>query len=102
MFEAIFGLAVILAVLAIWLTGHWLGRALFFIVLSAAPVGFFLAYALYGASPNVLGSVVICLALVGAAWVVASLPRYYWEWRLERFKVTAVARSQEVSASYWE
>ena len=72
------GLAAAVAVLYVWLAGHWFGRVLAFLVL-AVPLGAggaMLFITTPAGADNPTGAVIGAILGVLAAWFVSSIPTY--------------------------
>lgn len=73
--EILIGLALGAGLLYVWLSGHWFGRVLAFLVL-AGILGSILAFALALPDQHGNGNPVGLLIGVAAAWPLASIPLY--------------------------
>jgi len=76
----IIGLLLGIALLYFWLVGHWFARILMFIVLTVL----FSAVALAGDNREPATNLFLLALAIGAGWIVASLPLYYWRRRIAR------------------
>lgn len=77
------GLAMAAALLYFWLLGHWFARILVFLCLLGFPVILGLAVSAdkNEAGAQIGGLVVFIISAV-VVWLVASIPIYYWRYRL--------------------
>lgn len=78
--EMLIGLAMSAALLYFWLLGHWFARVLVF--LGLAGVSGFAGLIVGSTNSNAGAGVTIGLLGLGAAWVVAALPTFYWRRRI--------------------
>jgi len=72
---ALVALVLALVVLASWLSGHWFARVVVLLALSALGLMLCLAYQ----TPHQTTPVFVPFLLsLPVAWIVASIPTYYW------------------------
>jgi hypothetical protein len=76
---ALIAIVLALVVLAAWLSGHWFARVIVMLVLG----GFVWAVALEfkGTEHGIESSLLAFILGLPCAWVIASLPTYYWRHR---------------------
>lgn len=79
-------LAMALALLYFWLIGHWFARVLMFLALAAtvfAVAASSINYGIYdGKAP--IGVLLFEVPIGLLAWPLASLPVYFWRWRVRQ------------------
>ena len=81
--ELMIGAGLALALLYFWLMAHWFARVVVFLLLGAVLTVIITASIGWGVyDGRALGEIVLPIAAVafGMAWLLASLPIYYWRY----------------------